>query len=343
MRRQTVTLKDVARAANVSPSTASEALSGGGRMTAATRESVVRAAQVLNYRPNAVARGLRTGQLKSIAVHHVHSGDRFASDYFRDFVTGVLDGTQADDYDLTLLNSNPQVPRNRVPRVDGVIIADPIADDLRAHELLNSGLPVVAGENLPPGMPACPVVAADHGSALREILDHALARGVRRPALLGPDANSGWGEVLRAEFTAWCAAHGLRGATRRSRFGNPSVPEHEAQVDELLTAEPGTDLLIVSSEPIALGALAALRTHGRSPGTDVLLACCAESRVLSATSPAITGVDMRPRELGRECARLLIRMLGAADVGDGGDAPPAGPVTLPTTIHWRASTGPRDT
>ncbi|MDT0345368.1 LacI family DNA-binding transcriptional regulator [Streptomyces litchfieldiae] len=42
MRRRTVTLKDVARAANVSPSTASEALSGTGRMTEATRAAARR-------------------------------------------------------------------------------------------------------------------------------------------------------------------------------------------------------------------------------------------------------------------------------------------------------------
>ncbi|MDT0318893.1 LacI family DNA-binding transcriptional regulator [Streptomyces millisiae] len=336
MRRQAVTLKDVARAAKVSPSTASEALSGTGRMTEATREAVIRAARALDYRPNAVARGLRTGILRSIALHHVHAGDRFASDYFREFVTGVLDGTQAQDYDLTLLSSNPAVPRNRVPRVDGVIIADPIADDLRAHELLRSGLPVVAGEHFPPGMPTCPVVAADHGAALREILDHALREGARRPAFVGPDANSGWGVLLRAEFLAWCEEHDLPGITRESRFLNLSVAEHTAMLTELLLGEPEIDLLVVSSEAIALGALDALRALGRAPGADVLLACCGEGRTLSAVTPTVTGVDMRPRELGLRCAQLLIRLI------EEDESPAERTTVLPARVRWRESTARRE-
>ncbi|WP_159001435.1 LacI family DNA-binding transcriptional regulator [Streptomyces sp. SBT349] len=332
MRRQTVTLKDVARAAQVSLSTASEALSGTGRMTEATREAVLRAAAALQYRPNAVARGLRTGLVQSIGLHHLHAGDRFASHYFREFVTGALEGSQAGDYDLTLLSSNPQVPRNRVPRVDGVIIADPIGDDLRAAELLASGLPVVAGEHPPPGMPAFPVVAADHEAALRRILDHALAQGITRPAFIGPDANSGWGVLLRGAFLAWCEENGLPGVTRESRFGNLDTAEHEAQVGELLTAEPSVDLLVMSSEPLALGALAALRDRGLVPCADILLACCGDGPMLSVTDPTITGVDMHPRALGRACAELLIRV-----IENEGETPERRTL-LPAEIHWRRST-----
>ena len=331
MRRQTVTLKDVARAANVSPSTASQALSGTGRMTEATRRAVVRAAQELNYRPNAVAQGLRTGSVRSIGLHHLHAGDRFASDYFREFVTGVLDGTQRADYDLTLLSSNPQVPRNRVPRVDGVIIADPIADDLRARQLLESGLPVVAGEHPPEGMPACPVIAADHATALREILDRAVAHGVRRPAFVGPDANSGWGALLRAEFERWCEAQGLPCATGETRFGDLSVAEHRRATEELLLREPATDLLVLSSEPIVQGALTALAAAGRRVGGDVLLACCGDSPTLAMTAPPTTAVDLHPRALGMACAELLIRLV------EHEAEPPVEPRLLPARVRWRAS------
>jgi DNA-binding LacI/PurR family transcriptional regulator len=332
MKRQAVTLKDVARAANVSRSTASDALSGTGRMTDATRQAVLDAARRLSYRPNLVARGLRTGAVRSIGLHHLHAGDRFASDYFREFVTGALEGTQAHDYDLTLLSSNPQVPRNLIPRVDGVIIADPIADDLRARQLLEAGLPIVAGEHYPPGVPGSPIVVADHERALREILDHALDQGITHPAFIGPDANSGWGVLLRTTFLAWCQERGLPGSTRQSRFGNTDTDEHEAQVRQLLAAEPATDLLIASSEPIVRGGLAALRHLGRTPGRDVMLACCGDSPTLAITSPAITAIDIHPRALGRECARLLIHMIEH----QGQALRPR--TVVPAETHWRDST-----
>ncbi|HLU55623.1 MAG TPA: LacI family DNA-binding transcriptional regulator [Pseudonocardia sp.] len=329
-----MTLQDVAKAAKVSRSTASEALAGTGRMTAATRQSVVEAAQRLGYRPNAVARSLRTGRMRAIGLHYLSSGDRFASPYFREFTTGVLDVTQPEDYDLTLLSSNPEVPRQALPRVDGVIIADPIADDLRAHALIGSALPIVAGELYPPGMPSSPVVSADHATALRAILDHAHGHGATRPALIAPGPNSGWGVLLRRTFEEWCAERGLPGTTRESRFGDTDPVAHTRLAAALFAAEPDTDLLVVSSEVAAIAALGVVRDRGRHPGVDVLLACCADGPRLDVTEPSITAIDMRPRTLGRECARMLIDLL------EGRGAPQEDKL-VPAEVVFRASTGAR--
>ncbi len=300
-------------------------------MTPATRQSVIDAAQRLQYRPNAAARSLRTGRMRAIGLHYLNTGDRFASPYFREFTTGALDVTQQVDYDLTLLSSNPMVPRHALPRVDGVIIADPIADDLRAHELIRSPLPIVAGEHYPPGMTGSPGVVADHATALRRILDHALAHGAAHPALIAPGTNSGWGVLLRETFLTWCAEHGMPSATRESRFGDTDAMAHEARVAELLAAEPEVDLLVVPSETAAVAAFSAMRERGLRPGTDVLVACCADGPMLEVTEPSVTAIDMHPRTLGRECARMLI------DFVENADSPPPDKV-IPADVVFRAST-----
>jgi DNA-binding LacI/PurR family transcriptional regulator len=332
MRRHAVTLEDVARAAKVSRSTASEALSGTGRMTQATRRSVVEAATLLEYRPNAVARSLRTGRMRAIGLHYLNAGDRFASQYFREFTTGVLDVTQQVDYDLTLLSSNPLVPRHVLPRVDGVIIADPIADDLRARELIQSSLPIIAGELYPPGMPRSPSVVADHATALRSILDHARALGAAHPVFIGPGPNSGWGVLLRETFLIWCDEQGLQGVIRESTFGNTDAADHETLAAELLSAEPEADLLIVSSEATAVAALSAMRKKGLRPGADVLLACCADGPMLEVTKPSVTAIDMHPRRLGSECARMLI------DHVENEDTEPAQDTMIAADVIFREST-----
>jgi DNA-binding LacI/PurR family transcriptional regulator len=175
-----VTLGDVAREAGVSVGTASDALSGRGRMTDATRAGVHHAAQRLGYRANALARGLRTGRTHAIGLHLMHAADYFDTEYFREFVTSVMDVAVRHDYDVNLLSSDPERKRVAAPQVDGIIIPDPIATDVRAIELLRSSTPVVAGERLPPGMPAAPVIGVEHETALVELLDHAHATGARR-------------------------------------------------------------------------------------------------------------------------------------------------------------------
>ena len=63
-----VTISDVARAAGVSPTTVSHALSGRGQVEARTRERVLRVARELRYRPNRHAQRLRTGEAHMIVL-----------------------------------------------------------------------------------------------------------------------------------------------------------------------------------------------------------------------------------------------------------------------------------
>ena len=68
-----VTLKDVAQAARVSISTASRALGGGGLASERTQQRLARIARELGYRPNPIARGLKTGQsrLVGLLIHNL--------------------------------------------------------------------------------------------------------------------------------------------------------------------------------------------------------------------------------------------------------------------------------
>jgi DNA-binding LacI/PurR family transcriptional regulator len=324
-----VTLADVARAAGVSPSTASEALAGRGRVAQATRAAIREAALALGYRPNGLARGLRTGRTFSIGLHQLAGADRFAAQYTREFAAGAIEAVHRADYDLTLLATDTGQPRARQPQVDGIIIADPIANDIRARDLLESGTPVIAGEYYPLGMPSSPVIAVDHATAVRGLLDHAYERGARRPLLVGPDGNSGWGTVLHAVYSAWCAERGLTPAYRAvdfmAGFSVDGVPR------AALEARPDADLLLVPGEAVAIAALDALRERGLAPGRDVLLASCCDATVLAHTSPAVTAIDLGPRDLGAACAAALIAHLN--------EGTPLVPLTLrPGTLRVRAST-----
>jgi DNA-binding LacI/PurR family transcriptional regulator len=332
MPNRRVTLGDVARAAGVSVSTASEALSGRGRMTSDTRAAVHEAARRLGYRPNALARGLRTGRTHTIGLHRMHAADNFDSEYFRELVAGVMDVTTCHDYDLSLLSSNPGRRRAAAPRVDGIIIVDPIADDLRAAELVNSGLPVIAGERYPPGMPSSPVIGVDHSAALARLLEHGLAAGARRPALFAPDEKSGWGVVLREAFGTWCRQQGIRGTHRSVAFQGRRFREDDgAFLLAALTGDDPADFVIVPGEHAALAAINVISAAGRSPGADVLIAACADAHLLSVCEPSVTAVELFPRRLGTACAEALIACLDS-----GSELPPE--TLLPAELHPRKST-----
>lgn len=331
MKPRQVTLKDVARAANVALSTASEALSGRGRIAAETRKAVEKAARELGYEPNTAARSLRTGRARAIGIHHLHAGDRFASHYFRSFVTGVMEVAQEADYDLTLLASDPQAPRSHVARVDGIIIADPILTDLRAHEILRSSTPVIAGELYPPGMPSSPVVAADHAEALVEILNRCRG-GFSAPVLIGPDDQSGWGHLLRSVFGDWCRQANLTPRFRTTAFGDGANSNHRQLLHELFEALPQSDLLVISSAAMAIEATRVLPQLGLRPGLDVLIACCADEPSLQSVEPAVTAIDIHPELLGRKCAQVLLDWIEGSPEKSPADQ------LIPAEVKFRGST-----
>jgi DNA-binding LacI/PurR family transcriptional regulator len=303
-------------------------------MTGATREAVRAAAERLGYRASALARGLRTGRTHTIGLHRMHTADNFDAEYFRELVAGVMEVAVKHDYDLNLLSSDPARRRAAAPWVDGVIIVDPIADDLRAAELAGSRLPVIAGERYPPGMPVSPVIAVAHETALVELLRHGYDAGARRPVLFAPPEKSGWGMVLRDTFLAWCREWGVPAVCRSVTFQGRRFREQEGDfLRAALTGGDPADFVIVPGEHAALAALRVIREAGREPGADVLLAACADAHLLRISEPAITAIGLSPRRLGAACAEALIRDLDE-------NAGLAALTLLPPRLHLRASTGP---
>jgi DNA-binding LacI/PurR family transcriptional regulator len=278
-------------------------------MADATRAGVRDAAQRLGYRANALARGLRTGRTHAIGLHLLHVADYFDTEYFREFVVGVMEVAVRYDYDLNLLSSNPERRRVAAPQVDGIIIPDPIATDARAIELLQSAIPVVAGERLPPGMPAAPVIGIDHQSALVELLDHAYATGARRPVLFAAE-QSGWGMMLRDAFARWCAGHGVPPCVCATPFeGRRFADDQGERLRSLLEGEGAVDLVVVPGEHGALAALELIRKAGRTVGQDIMLAACADAELLRICDPPVTAISLSPRTLGAACAEALVNYL----------------------------------
>ncbi|WP_258933540.1 hypothetical protein [Nesterenkonia pannonica] len=224
---------------------------------------------------------------------------------------------QRHDYDVSILSANADMPRSTAARVDGVIVVDPLSDDLRARELMLSALPVVAGEHLPPGLPECEVVAVDHRRALSELLAPEAARGVTRPLLVAPDEHSGWGNLLRDVFDAWAADLGAAPAHGYVRFGGWDDKEGFREVlQPMLQADEEADFVLVSSPYGVLAGLEFLAEH--SPTRAVRFASAGpDVGGLLDHVPEVGFVDLPARALGAACAERLIELLEAGRLSPG--------------------------
>jgi DNA-binding LacI/PurR family transcriptional regulator len=145
-----ISIKDIARAAGVSHSTVSRALSDSSLVSNETRVKIKSLAHEMGYSPNALARGLVTSHTYTIGVVVTSIADPFAAE----IVQGIETTAQDNGYSVILTNSGSQPDRElqavetlREKQVDGVIVTASRIGALYASHLERTGRPVVLVNN----------------------------------------------------------------------------------------------------------------------------------------------------------------------------------------------------
>lgn len=305
------TIVDIARAAGVSRTTVSAALSGKGRLSEATRARVREVAEQLQYVANPSARHLQAGRTGAIGVYISEMLFRFG--FYMEFVFGAALAARSETFALTVMTASGPSP-TAVGHVDGAIVVDPVIGDPYVRTLIESGVPVVAAERcLEPGLTPRVTIETDYQGAQRDLLDHLLARGARRPALIGMEMDISVGHRLDAIYRRWCVEHGIEPCIRTVPLDRVPAGLHDA-ARELLTGPQPPDAILGAGDGVALAVQAAARDAGRTVGRDLLTASSVDSEPLRLVTPSITAIDAPPRDIGRDAARTMLDVLRGEDV-----------------------------
>jgi LacI family transcriptional regulator len=185
------TLQDIAKATHTSVSTVSRVLAGGAvsrRISQATRERVVETANRLGYRPNLVARSLRTRRSNTVAL----LVSDIANPFFGQICSLIEQSLHRRGYSLILCNSGEDVEREleylkllRQKAIDGLIVV-PLARTKKAlMQHLPAELPLVVLDRPIAGITSCVASDQDHAAnILCETFDRA---GIKQVAIVaGP-------------------------------------------------------------------------------------------------------------------------------------------------------------
>ncbi|WP_235558158.1 LacI family DNA-binding transcriptional regulator [Sphaerimonospora mesophila] len=324
----------MASLAGVSIATASKALNGKDDVRAETRMRVLAAAEQLSFQPNALARGLLSGQTRTVGLLTSDSVGRFGIPV----LLGAEDAFGAGEMAVMLCDARGDSIREQhhirtllSRRVDGLIV---VGESTDPRPSISRDLPI------PVVYAYAPSDCSDDVSFVPDDVDgaglatrHLLAMGRRRIAhITGPldyKAARDRAEGLRAALAdAGLAQVGetLSGAWSQ-RWGR-----HAAEM--LLMAEPEIDAVVCGSDQIAAGFIEAARERGRRVPDDVAVVGYDNWEVLSTeTRPALTTVDMNLETLGRTAAQHLFAAI------DGRATP--GVHRMPCRLVIRDSTGPR--
>ncbi|MFB7308223.1 LacI family DNA-binding transcriptional regulator [Streptomyces sp. NPDC056192] len=325
-------IKDVAAEAGVSVATVSRVLNSHPSVSPDARARVLAAVDALGYRPNAVARSLRTDQTRTLGL--------IISDvlnpYFTALARAVEEEARALGYSVIIGNADerPELQDHHVRtlldrRIDGLLVSPTDGGSPQILDAVRGGTPMVFVDRWIPGVDV-PVVRADGCPAVRDLVAHLHRLGHRRLAIIaGPAATTTGSERVEA-FREALGAHGLPLPDAYIGQGDFQADSGRRATERFLALPEPPDVVFAADNLMALGALDAIRAHGLRVPQDIALAAFDDIPWFVHTDPPITAIAQPTGDLGRAAVRALV------DVIEG--RPPQS-VTLSASLVVRRSCG----
>ena len=312
------TIHDVAKAAEVSIATASKALSGQGRMAIETRARVKRAAQDLNFRPNAIARALLKQRSFTVGLLTNDTYGRFSLPVMAGISEALVD--RGVSVFLCSVERDPEIGQSHVEamlekQVDGIIVSGKRLDSRLPVDLSEVDVPVVYAYSEGPAG-AIGFVSDDRQGA-RAAVEHLVAQGRRRIAhVTGPREFAVVGQRAEGHAEALASA-GLAPS-------DPLIGEwSEAwgyEAAERLFVDPSRlpDAVFCGNDQIARGMIDGLTRRGLAVPRDVAVIGFDNWEIFAAASrPPLTTVDMNLKDLGRHAGLTLLDLVEGRSVAPG--------------------------
>lgn len=319
-RRRAATLDDVAKHAGISKYTVSRILNGlspgpvkGTRVSAATQQAVLQAAQDLQYRPNVLARSLLERRTNVIGLYSGPRNQFHSSMFGSNLMDGFQEGIDEAQVDLLLYGTLGQRSSESIynslanGKVDGLILYTK-ADDPVLPKLKMSHLPLVAVADVLEGVPS--VVVDDYAGG-RLLAEYLFERGHRRI-------------IYRSSLRSLESSHrrllGIQDVADPLGMDIDVVPavgaltEHEIA---LVTRGTGRVTAIVGwCDAIAYAAIDNLKRHGLSVPGEV--AVCGFDGLPSETKPAqqLTTIRAPWSDVGKKAISTLMHLIDNPEVAD---------------------------
>jgi LacI family transcriptional regulator, galactose operon repressor len=312
------TLRDVATAAGVHPATASRALNPGTRLLVSedTARRVSEAADRLGYRPNPVARSLRTRRSHTIGILIPDLNNPL----FPPIVRGLEDRLATRGYVALLGNTDADLAKEQLVfdqmlarHVDGFVLATAIAGSPILAQAAEADLPVVLMNRTAQDYPFSSV-SADSEAGVRASVAHLVALGHARIGhIAGPQDISTGAERLRG-FRAGMAAHQLPVAEDQIVYaGGYSLEEGLRCGRELLSARRDLTAVVIANDMLAVGCYGALDELDLDCPRDVSIVGFNDMPFIDRLRPPLSSVRFPHYQLGTEAATLLIERIETPD------------------------------
>ncbi|PLR99071.1 LacI family DNA-binding transcriptional regulator [Bacillus sp. T33-2] len=301
-----VTLKDVAKRAGVSVSTASYSINGSSLISSETKQKVLDAAKEIGYRPNGLAKNLKEQKTNIIGLFL--SG--FTGPFFSDMVEGIQDEVIKNGFELVVCAS---VDKHRVlieRYVDGAIILNYHMEDELLLSIANEKLPLIVMDRELQGPYIKNVLLPNETGSARAV-NYLVEKGHKRIGFIAGSQQSYDGEARLKGFMKELKQHKI--AFREKDFLRADFTESSGYLEVSHYLEQmGYDLpsaIVCANDEMAMGAIRAVKERMLEVPKDIAIVGFDDIYVSQYFTPSLTTIRVPRKQWGTIAAQTLFKLL----------------------------------
>lgn len=315
--QERVTLRDVAKSANVSVAVASRVLGKHGYVSEEKKLKVQAAAKKLGYAPNMLARSLKTANTFSLGIVIAD----ITTNFFTLLVRGADDVARQNGYHCIVCNSDEDPEKEKVlleelwnRKVDGIILCPTEKNVQQLRLMRRSGMPMVLVDRRIPQLDTVSITVDNRLGAF-EGVTHLLEQGYRRIAVMKglPDITS-----LEERYKGYLQAlerAGVEHDPQLERYGEFNAEVSQARAGELLDLKNRPDAFFICSEAMIVGTINAIQARGLRIPQDVGIVAFDDPLWAPILRPPLTTIRQPSYSVGTIAAQALIGQLGGSTSG----------------------------
>ena len=307
-----ITLKDIAKALDLSPSTVSRAMRNHPAISHETRELVKSYAKEHKYKPNQLAMQLRTNRNNTIGV--------IVPEIIHYFFSTVLDGIQqeaeSEGYNLLISHSNENYEREvrsvetlLDARVCGILVSQSKTTEKFNHfqEIIDNNVHLVFFDRICTGINTDKVVVDDYAGAFNAV-EYLINTGCSRIAFLGSNPSLPISNNRRMGYEDALRKYKLPINKELMEICD-TVEMAKEKIPKLLDLDPYPDAFFCINDEVGAYCIQIAKSKGFNVPEDVSVCGFTNSYLTDVTYPKLTSVDQHGIEMGKTAARLLINRI----------------------------------
>ena len=328
----TVTIYDVAREANVSMATVSRVVNGNQNVKPATRKKVLEVIERLEYRPNAVARGLASKKTTTVGVIIPD----ISNNLYAELARGIEDIATMYRYNIILANSDQHEGKELTlldtmlgKQVDGIVLmSDKVTEKIHSS-IKHSPVPIVLAGSVDE-LEEVASVNIDYFQAAYEAVKVLIDKGHKRIAFVsGPQMYT----VNQYKLSAYKKALEDAGLPVDESLIMPEEGTYDSGItayEELSGLDEAPTAFFAGSDELAIGIIHGAQDTGKHVPDDIEVISFENSKLARMVRPQLSSVVLPLYDIGAVAMRLLTKLMNKEAVEQQS-------VILPHRIEMRAS------